>query len=131
LIEIGAVREDEIPVDDRVAIRFLGLDGARVYGTPFMIGNMEGCCRNLLHPMLDAGYDSVGTEVNIKHLAAAPMGSTVTVRAEILSVEGRRVKFAVEARDAKEKIGEGTHERAIIHVERFAEKMQKKLAPAP
>lgn len=127
MIEIGAVREEEIPVDDRVAIRFLGLEGARVYGTPYMIANMEGCCRNLLLPMLEAGYDSVGTEVNVKHLAAAPMGTTVKVRAEIIGVEERRVKFAVEASDPSGKIGEGTHERFVIHVERFAERMRKKL----
>jgi fluoroacetyl-CoA thioesterase len=127
LIEIGAVREESIDVDDGVSTTFLGLDGARVLSTPHMIGHMEGTSRNLVHPMLDPGFDTVGTEVHVSHLAAAPMGEKVTFRAEILKVEDRRVTFKVEARDSRDKIGEGTHERFIIHVERFAAKMQKKL----
>jgi fluoroacetyl-CoA thioesterase len=127
LIEIGAVREESIDVDDRVSTTFLGLEGARVLSTPHMIGHMEGTSRNLVHPMLDPGFDTVGTEVHVSHLAAAPMGEKVTFRAEILKVEDRRVTFKVEARDSRDKIGEGTHERFVIHVERFAAKMQKKL----
>jgi fluoroacetyl-CoA thioesterase len=127
LIEIGAVREESIDVDDRVSTTFLGLEGARVLSTPHMIGHMEGTSRNLVHPMLDPGYDTVGTEVHVSHLAAAPMGEKVTFRAQIVKVDGRRVTFKVEARDSQDKIGEGTHERFIINVERFAEKMQKKL----
>jgi predicted thioesterase len=127
LIAIGAVREESIDVDDRVSTRFLGLEGARVLSTPHMIGHMEGTSRNLVLPMLDAGFDTVGTEVHVSHLAAAPMGEKVTFRSEILKVGGRRVTFKVEARDSRDKIGEGTHERFIINVERFAEKMQKKL----
>jgi fluoroacetyl-CoA thioesterase len=128
LIEIGAVREETIDVDDRVSTKFLGLEGARVLATPHMISHMEGASRNLVLPMLDAGFDTVGTEVHISHLAAAPMGERVTFRSEIVSVDGRRVTFKVEARDSRDKIGEGTHERFIINVERFAAKMQKKLA---
>jgi fluoroacetyl-CoA thioesterase len=127
LIEIGAVREESIDVDDRVSTTFLGLEGARVLATPHMIGHMEGTSRNLVHPMLDPGFDTVGTKVHVSHLAAAPMGEKVTFRSEILKVDGRRVTFKVEARDSRDKIGEGTHERFIINVERFAEKMQKKL----
>jgi fluoroacetyl-CoA thioesterase len=128
LIEIGAVREESIDVDDGVSTKFLGLEGARVLSTPHMIGHMEGTSRNLVLPMLDAGYDTVGTEVHISHLAAAPIGERVTFRSEIIKVEERRVTFKVEARDSRDKIGEGTHERFIINVERFAQKMQKKLA---
>jgi fluoroacetyl-CoA thioesterase len=127
LIEIGAVREESIDVDDRVSTRFLGLEGARVLSTPHMIGHMEGTSRNLVLPMLDTGFDTVGTEVHVSHMAASPMGEKVTFRSEIVKVDGRRVTFKVEARDSRDKIGEGTHERFIINVERFAEKMQKKL----
>ena len=126
MIAIGAVREETIEVNDSVAIRFLGLEGARVLSTPHMIGHMEGTCRNLVKPMLEPGFDTVGTEVNVKHLAGAPMGTSVTFRAEILGVEDRRVRFRVEARERDTKIGEGTHERFIIHVERFAAKMAKR-----
>ena len=127
MIEIGAIREESIDVDDRVSTKFLGLEGARVLSTPHMIGHMEGTSRNLVLPMLEPGFDTVGTEVHVSHLAAAPMGEKVTFRSEIVGVEGRRVTFKVEARDSKDKIGEGTHERFIINVERFAAKMQRKL----
>ncbi len=127
MIQIGAIREESIDVDDRVSTKFLGLEGARVLSTPHMIGHMEGTSRNLVLPMLEPGFDTVGTEVHVSHLAAAPMGEHVTFRSEILSVKDRRVTFKVEARDSREKIGEGTHERFIINVERFAAKMQKKL----
>ena len=127
MIEIGAVREESIVVDDRVAIKFLGLESARVLATPQMIQHMEITSRNLLSPMLEPGYDSVGTVVNVKHLGAAPLGMEVTFRSEIVSVEDRRVTFRVEARDRVEKIGEGLHERFVVNVERFAGKMARKM----
>jgi fluoroacetyl-CoA thioesterase len=129
LIEIGAVRQETIDVDDRVSTTFLNMDGARVLSTPHMIGHMEGTSRNLVLPMLEPGFDTVGTEVHVSHRAAAPMGERVTFRSEIVSVADRRVTFKVEARDSREIIGEGTHERFIINVERFAAKMKRKLAP--
>lgn len=128
MIRIGAVREESITVEDRVAISFLGLEGARVLATPQMIQHMEITSRNLLFPMLEQGFDSVGTVVNVKHLGAAPMGTRVTFRSEIAGVDGRRVTFLVEARDSREKIGEGLHERFIVNIARFAEKMKAKLA---
>jgi fluoroacetyl-CoA thioesterase len=117
-------------VDDRVAIRFLGLEGARVLSTPQMIQHMEITSRNLLFPMLEQGYDSVGTVVNVKHLGAAPMGVEVWFRSEIVAVEGRRVTFRIEARDSQEKLGEGLHERFVVNIERFAAKMINKLKAA-
>jgi predicted thioesterase len=128
-IPIGATHEEKILVTGEVAIDFLGLEGARVLATPHMIGWMERTCRNLLMPYLDTGYDTVGTEVNVKHLAASPMGMCVTFRAEVIGVNERRVNFRVEAADEKEKIGEGTHERTIINVARFASKLAAKCAP--
>ncbi len=128
MIEIGATREESIDVDDRVSTTFMGPAGPRVLATPYMIGYMEATSRNLLLPMLEPGYDSVGTEVHVSHLAAAPMGEKVTFRSEIVGVNERRVTFKVEARDSRDKIGEGTHERFVIHVERFAAKMKRKLS---
>jgi len=128
LIQIGAVREETITVDERTAISFLGVESGRVLATPQMIQHMEIASRNLLKPMLERGFDSVGTVVTVKHLGATPIGMDVVFRSEILSVDGRRVTFAVSARDAAETIGEGTHERFVVNVERFAAKMQSKLA---
>ena len=125
-IQIGAQREEVVRVADENAIRFLGLEGARVLSTPHMIGYMERTSRNLVLPMLDPGFDTVGTIVNVAHLGAAPMGSDVTFRSEIESVQNRRVNFRVSAFHQHGKIGEGTHQRFIIHVERFAEKLRAK-----
>lgn len=125
-IPIGTTHEEKLLVDGDVAINFMGLEGARVLATPWMIAWMERTCRNAVLPLLEAGHDTVGTHVNVYHLAAAPMGMTVTFKAVVIAVEGRRVKFRVEAWDEKEKCGEGTHERAIVNVARFAAKMQGK-----
>jgi fluoroacetyl-CoA thioesterase len=127
-IPVGARHEEVILVTGDIAIDFLGLEGARVLSTPSMILWMEKTCRNLLMQYVEAGYDSVGTEVNVKHLAAAPLGASVTFRAEVLAVNERRITFRVEAADEKEKIGEGTHERTIINIARFASKMAAKFA---
>src|SRR5450755_3137255 len=119
-IPIGTAGEETLLVTGEVAIDFLGVEGGRVLSTPHMILYMERTCRQTVFPLLDPGYDTVGTHVNVAHLAAAPMGMTVTFRAEVTGVSERRVQFRVEAWDEKEKIGEGTHERGIINVAKFA-----------
>ena len=125
-IPVGTKGEQKLLVTSEVAINFLGLEGARVLSTPHMIGYMERTCRDTILPLLDAGHDTVGTHVNVAHLAAAPMGMAVTFTCEIMGVSDRRVQFRVEARDEKEKIGEGTHERAIINVAKFTTKLAEK-----
>ncbi len=129
-IIIGTKHEERILVTSEVAISFLGLDDARVLATPQMIRYMEWTSRNLVLPMLDKGYDTVGTHVNVSHVAAAPIGSVVTFTSEIIAATDRRVEFRVAARSENELIGEGTHERGIINVAKFAtrlaEKMQRK-----
>jgi fluoroacetyl-CoA thioesterase len=127
-IPLGAKHEKKILVTGDVAINFLGLDDARVLSTPHMIGFMEHTARDLALKYLEKGYDTVGTEVNIRHLAAAPIGMGVTFRAEVLAVNERRIVFRVEAEDQKEKIGEGTHERTVINVARFATRLAAKNA---
>ena len=125
-IPIGAKGEFHLLVTSEVAITFLGTQDARVLSTPHMIGYMERLCRDTVLPLLEAGYDTVGTHVNVAHLAAAPIGMSVTFTAEVIRVEGRRIEFRVEARDEKEKIGEGTHERAIINIAKFATRLAEK-----
>jgi len=129
-IIIGTKHEESILVTSEVAISFLGMEDARVLATPQMIRYMEWTSRNLVHPMLDKGYDTVGTHVNVSHVAAAPTGSVVTFTSEIIAASDRRVEFRVSARSEDELIGEGTHERGIINVAKFAtrlaEKMQRK-----
>jgi predicted thioesterase len=126
-IEIGAVREEVVRVGEENAINFLGMPNARVLSTPHMIGYMERTSRNLILTMIDDGDDSVGTVVNVKHLAGAPIGTDVTFRAEVTEVNGRRVTFAVKAYDAQHTVGEGIHERFVVTVSEFADKMKRKL----
>jgi len=121
--QIGARREEVVEVGNDNAIRFLGNEGARVLSTPQMILFMERTCRNLILSMLDPGHDTVGTHVDVWHRAAAPIGSKVTIFAELLAVNGRRAEFRVEARVGEKIVGEGAHQRAVIEVARFAGKV--------
>ena len=125
-IPVGTKNEEKLLVTSDVAIDFIGNEEARVLSTPNMILNMEKTSRNAVLPLLEPGHDTVGTHVNVYHLAATPIGMTVTFRAEVTSVEDRRINFKVEAFDEKEKVGEGTHQRAIINVGRFATRVQAK-----
>ncbi len=96
------------------------------YGTPFMIYLMEVAASNAISHLLPPGWVSVGTEVNVKHLAATPVGRTVTATAKVVSVGGRLIAFSVEAHDGVERIGAGTHGRAVIELARFEQSMQAK-----
>jgi predicted thioesterase len=125
-ISVGTRGEQKLLVTSEVAIDFLGLDGPRVLATPQMIRYMEWTCRNSVVPLLDAGNDTVGTHVNVAHLAAAPMGSVVTFTSEVIEVNGKRVNFRVKAATEDETIGEGTHERAIINIAKFAARLAEK-----
>src|SRR5438552_775736 len=97
-----------------------------VYGTPLMIYLMELASARAIAPFLPPGSVSVGTEVNVKHLAATPLGLTVTATATVTAVAGRLVSFAVRAHDGVELIGEGTHVRAVVDVERFNARVASK-----
>jgi len=127
-LPVGTKGEQKLLVTSEVAISFLGLENARVLSTPHMIGFMERTCRDTVLPLLDPGHDTVGTHVNVAHLAAAPLGMAVTFSCEVIGATERRIQFRVEARDEKEKIGEGTHERAIINVAKFTSKMAQNKA---
>jgi len=127
-IPIGTTHESTVLVTDENAVSFLGVEGARVLGTPCMIGYLEMTARDSVKPFLDDGYDTVGARVDVRHLAATPIGMQVTFRSEVTGVDDRRLHFKVEAFDRKEKIGEGTHERAIINVARFAARLRSKSA---
>jgi len=122
--QIGAKREEVVEVGSDNAIRFLGAEGPRVLSTPQMILFMERTCRNLILAMVDPGHDTVGTHVDVWHRATAPMGAKVTILAELIAVNNRRVEFRVEARLGEKIVGEGTHQRVVIEVARFAEKVR-------
>jgi fluoroacetyl-CoA thioesterase len=125
-IHPGVTGQHQTLVTDDIAISFLGPDSARVLGTPFLIMLIEMTARNSIKPLLEEGFDSVGSDVSIQHLGATPMGMRVSFRTEVIEVDGRRVKFHVEAHDEREKIADGTHERFVINVARFADRLRAK-----
>jgi len=127
-IPLGENHEENLQVTEEMAISFLGPGAARVLSTPHLIGFLEMTARNLIKQFVEPGEDSVGTLVNMRHLAATPIGMHVRLRAEVLSVEGRRVLCQVDAWDDREKIGEGTHERFVIDVARFGLRVRAKSA---
>lgn len=127
-IPAGTTGEHHLLVTPEVAIDFIGHDEARVLATPWMIAYMELTARNAIQPLLDENEDSVGTIVNVKHLAASPVGMSVRFSARVTGVDGRRVSFDVEAWDDVEKIGEGTHERFVVNVPKFISRLALKRA---
>jgi predicted thioesterase len=125
-IPVGTIGEQPLLVTPEWAIDFLGDAEARVLSTPQLILWLEVTARNAVKPFLGQGYESIGTKVNIEHLAATPVGMSVRFRARVTAVEGSRVSFELTARDEKEVIAVGTHERFIVHVPRFAAKLAAK-----
>ncbi|MGI0037406.1 MAG: thioesterase family protein [Nitrososphaera sp.] len=127
-VKIGATKDRTITVDSNQTTSFLW-EGENVLSTPSMISEMEETCRLLLKEQVipDGQWDSVGTIVDVKHLAATPVGAQVSLKAKVVSFEGRRVMFDVEAFDRLEKIGEGRHERFMINVPRFRANFDEKV----
>lgn len=97
-----------------------------VFATPMMVTAMENAALNAVREYLDPGESAVGTAVDIRHLAATPAGHTVTAEAVVTKVDGRRIWFAVSARDEVELIGSGTHERMVVDMARVAGKLDAK-----
>jgi fluoroacetyl-CoA thioesterase len=126
-LQIGTRGELDLVVSDENAISFLGVDGARVLATPYLIYYLEMAARNSVKPLLDEGFDTVGTRVNVRHLAATPMGMRVHFQSELTGIDDNRLLFKVEAFDDKEKIGAGTHERAVVNVAKFAARVLAKV----
>jgi len=110
---------------DNTALKF-GSGSVDVFGTPAMIALMEEASINTVDKKLPEGFATVGIELNIKHLAATPKGMNITASAELTEIDGKRLVFKVEAFDEVEKIGEGTHQRYIIELEKFKSKSQSK-----
>jgi fluoroacetyl-CoA thioesterase len=97
-----------------------------VFATPMMIMAMENAALNAIRAYLEPGESAVGPAVDVRHLAATPVGHDVTAEAEVTRVDGRRVEFNVNARDEKEEIGRGTHERMVIDLRRLDQRLSGK-----
>jgi len=112
----GRQGKRETLVDDKLVVKHMGGEG--VLSTPSMIMLMERAGIEAVQAHLPEGHTTVGFEVNVKHFGATPKGEKVTVTAELLDIDGRKLRFKVEAFDEHKKVGDGTHRRAIIKVEK-------------
>ena len=126
-IPINVSLEKDFVIEEKHIASFLGTGDVAVFATPAMIWLMEGVSRDLANKYMEEGFTTVGTEVCIKHLAAAPKGSTVTIKAEIVSQNAKKILFNIECRWKDMKIGEGKHERAIVNHQKFMHNLMKKL----
>lgn len=130
--DLGAVVEGlelhrEIEVGEDRVITFMGKD-VQVYETPSMIADVEYACRDLLFEYLPTGFDSVGTLVDINHLAPTPQAERVTVHVTIGVIVKRRIRFFCEVHDSEELVGEGIHDRVVVDVERHRMRVLEKRA---
>lgn len=125
-IKVGLNSSFETDVKNEHLASKYGSGLVDVLATPAMIALMECTAKNAVDLHLPIGYTTVGTKVDVVHMAATPIGMKVTVKAELIEVQGKKLVFKVEAFDEVEKIGEGIHERYIINSEKFMDKISKK-----
>ena len=126
-IPIGARGSFELVVRaEHLANRFKDASLPAVLATPVMILVMENAALNAIKPYLAAGQSALGTRVDVAHLAATPVGRTVIGEAEVTAVDGRRLDFVVRVFDGTEQIGAGTHQRTLIELDRFNERLKAK-----
>jgi fluoroacetyl-CoA thioesterase len=122
----GLTGEASVTVDQSNTAASLGSGLVPVFGTPALIALLELAAVHAVADALPPGSTSVGTHLDVRHLAATPVGMTVRAQATLTGVEGRRLIFAVEAYDEVEKVGEGTHTRVVVDAERFVQKTETK-----
>ena len=127
-IQPGLTGLETVVVTREITVAHFHPGMPEVYGTPFMIYLMEVAASNAIQDLLPAGWVSVGTEVNVKHLAATPLARTVTATARVESVSERLVTFVVDAHDGVDRIGVGTHARTVVDLARFERHLQGKRA---
>ena len=125
----GITKLARVHIDDARAISFMGDDG-RVYATPELVRDIETTCRDLLLENVEEGQDSVGTHIDVSHIAATPVGMPVDITVTVSSVDGRMVSFEIGACDAVEQICHGTHSRFIVDVAKTIERLRKKIDAA-
>ena len=126
-LEPGATAEVTLTVGSDVTAHAMGNHGVHVLATPFLVGLLENAGAAVLRPLIPPGSTSVGTMVEMRHLAATPAGMTVRAKATLLETDGKRFLFAVEAWDDKEKIAEGRHERYLVaDLQKFINRAMRK-----
>ncbi len=125
-IRPGLTGRSDTVVSREQTARHLGSGGVEVFATPELVRLMERAAVAAVDPLLPEGWRTVGAQVDVQHLAPTPVGMRVVAQAELVAVDGRRLTFRVEASDEREVVGRGSHERVIIDLARFSERVEAK-----
>ena len=123
----GLTGSAELVVGDEHTAPRVGSGAIRVLATPVMINLIEAAALVAVEHLLPPGHQSLGTVLHVRHIAATPVGMRVKATATLEKVDGRTLHFRVEARDERELIGDGTHERVVVNVEKFDQRVKRKL----
>ncbi len=126
-IRPGAAGRAELVVGEEHTAPRVGSGRVHVLATPVMINLIEAAALAAVERLLPPGHQSLGTRLDVRHIAATPVGMRVVATAEVTGVEGRSIAFRVEARDDRELIGDGTHERVVVNVAKFDQRVQRKV----
>jgi predicted thioesterase len=124
---VGLAGAAELVIGEEHTAPFVGSGRVRVLATPVMINLMEAAALDAVEKLLPAGHQSLGIRLDVRHYAATPVGMRVRVTAELIRIDGRTLDFRVAARDDKEPIGDGLHQRVVVNVERFDKRVQDKI----
>jgi fluoroacetyl-CoA thioesterase len=125
-LELGTTNTLTVVVDEAMTADRFGNTGVRVLATPMLVSYFELAAHQLAMSALAPGQGTVGSHIDIRHLAATPVGMRVTFRATLIQRDGRRLVFRVQADDEREHVGEGTHERFVVDMQRFMERIATK-----
>jgi predicted thioesterase len=128
-LKSGGTGHAELVVGEEHTAPRVGSGLVHVLATPVMINLFEAAALDAVDQYLPAGYQSLGTVLNVRHIAATPVGMRVRATAEIVKFEGRTVFLKVKAEDERELIGDGLHERVVVNVDKFSQRVARKLAP--
>jgi fluoroacetyl-CoA thioesterase len=128
-IRAGVSGSAQLVVGEEHTAPRIGSGKVHVLATPVMINLIEAAALDAVEGLLPPGYQSLGTVLNIRHIAATPVGMRVRAVAEVQKVENRTIFFRAEVRDEKDVIGDGTHERVVVNVAKFDERVRRKLSP--
>jgi fluoroacetyl-CoA thioesterase len=127
-LTLGLKGNADLSVGDEHTAPHVGSGKVPVLATPVLVNLLEAAALDAVEWLLPAGYQSLGTELDVRHFAATPIGMRVRAEAELVAIEGRTLRFRVSAVDDIERIGEGTHERVVVNVARFDQRMEAKAA---
>ena len=127
-LEPGLTGRAQLTVTDSETAAHVGSGGVEVLATPAMVRLMEAAAVNAVDHLLPEGMRSVGTYLEVRHVAPTPVGMRVTARAELVDVRGRTLTFRVVALDDREQVGEGSHRRAVVDEAQFYERVRAKAA---